>query len=396
MTASPPDRHEKYDAPDSPLSIGWTRGRRLLLCAADNPFRLEAGGELSPVEVEYEIYGELSPARDNVILVLHPLSGDAHAAGWDAEAAGRGWDFRRDRPGWWDSVIGPGKAIDTGRYCVVCSNVLGSCYGTTSPASENPATGKPYGMDFPIVTVGDWVRLQALLLERLGIGKVHAVVGGSLGGQQALEWALAFPERVTKCIVLAASARLSAEGLGFNAVGRFTIMNDTHFHGGDYYALGEAPRNGLAAARMLAHITYLSEDAMHAKFGRRLQGKARPDFGFDIEFEVESYLNYQGAQFIRRFDANSYLYITRAMDYYDAADWGKGSLIRACSRLKSDMLLVSFSSDWLYPPEEVEELALAISHNRRPVNYVKIDSHYGHDAFLVETEKVSQLLRAFL
>jgi homoserine O-acetyltransferase len=389
-------RQEKYDLPDSPNSVGWTVGHRVVLSTASAPFKLEAGGDLAPVEVEYETYGSLSAAKDNVILVLHPLSGDAHAAGWDCEAGERGWNFRQDRPGWWDSVIGPGKAIDTRQYFVVCSNVLGSCYGTTSPASPNPATGKPYGTEFPIVTIGDWVRLQALLLDHLGIDRVHAVVGGSLGGQQALEWALAYPERVGKCIVLAASARLSAEGLGFNAVGRFTIMNDAHFHGGNYYALGDSPRNGLAAARMLAHITYLSEDAMHAKFGRRLKGKSRPDFGFDIEFEVESYLNDQGLQFIRRFDANSYLYITRAMDYYDAADWGRGDLARACDRLKSDMLLVSFSSDWLYPPEEVEELALAISHNKLPVNYVKIDSRYGHDAFLVETEKVSRLLQAFL
>ncbi len=387
---------ERFDGPDSPQSVGWTAARRLSLATAAAPFALEAGGSLPAVEVEYETYGQLSPARDNVVLICHPLSGDAHAAGWDGEAAVRGWEFRVRRPGWWDAVIGPGKALDTRRYFVVCSNVLGSCYGTTGPACVNPASGRSYALDFPIVTIGDWVRLQARLLEALGIQRLAAVVGGSLGGQQALEWALAFPERVDKCIVLAASARLSAEGLGFNAVGRFTIMNDAHFHGGDYARVNDAPKNGLAAARMLAHITYLSEDAMHAKFGRRLRDKSRPDFGFDIEFEVESYLNYQGQQFVRRFDANSYLYITRAMDYYDAADWGDGDLTAACSRVKAQVLLVSFSSDWLYPPQQVEELALAISHQGVPVNYVKISSGYGHDAFLVETDKVSRLLRGFL
>jgi homoserine O-acetyltransferase len=386
----------KYDLPDSASSVGWTRGQRVELHSQDRPFPLETGESIAPVEVEFETYGKLSPQRDNVVLVLHPLSGDAHAAGWDAEALDRGWEFRHKRPGWWDAVIGPGKGIDTNRFFVVCPNVLGSCYGTTGPASVNPGTGRPYGMGFPIVTVGDWVSLQASLLDHLGIEQVHAAVGGSLGGQQALQWALAYPERVNKCIVLAASARLSAEGLGFNAVGRFTIMNDPHFHGGDYYRFDDAPKNGLAAARMLAHITYLSDDAMHAKFGRRLQGKSKPDFGFDVEYEVESYLAYQGTQFIRRFDANSYLYISRAMDYFDAAEWGDGDLSKACERLRSEMMLVAFSSDWLYPPAEVKELALAITRNHKPVSYVEIESHYGHDAFLVETETVGRLLSAFL
>ena len=388
-------RKKKYDAWDSPRSVGRVRARRVRLADAETPFDLEAGGRLKEVDVEYETYGTLNAAKDNVILVGHPLSADAHAAGWDASADDKR-SFRAKRPGWWDAIIGPGKALDTNTYFVMCANVLGSCYGTTSPASNDPDTGKPYGLDFPIVTIGDWVRLQARLLDYLGIDTLYAVVGGSLGGQQALEWAMVYPERVKKCVVLAASARLSAEGLGFNAVGRFTIMKDQHFHDGNYYDQPDSPADGLAAARMLAHITYLSEDAMHAKFGRRLRGKARPDFGFGIEFEVESYLSYQGSQFIDRFDANSYLYITRAMDYYDAAERAGGDLVKACADVKADMLLVGFSSDWLYPPGEVRELALALAQNDRSVNYVEIESGYGHDAFLVETEKVGRLLKAFL
>lgn len=386
----------KYDAWDSPRSVGWIRAERVRLADAETPFELEAGGRLKEVDVEYETYGSLNAAKDNVILVAHPLSADAHAAGWDALAATENRPFRAERPGWWDAVIGPGKALETNTYFVICANVLGSCYGTTSPASVDPDTGKSYGLDFPIVTIGDWVRLQARLLDHLGIDTLHAVVGGSLGGQQALEWAMAYPERVKKCVILAASARLSAEGLGFNAVGRFTIMKDQYFNDGNYYDQPYSPSDGLAAARMLAHITYLSEDAMHAKFGRRLRGKARPDFGFGIEFEVESYLSYQGSQFISRFDANSYLYITRAMDYYDAADRGNGDLVKACAGVTADMMVVGFSSDWLYPPGDVRELALALAQNDRSVNYVEIESGYGHDAFLVETEKVSRLLTAFL
>jgi homoserine O-acetyltransferase len=387
---------ESNHPPHSPKSVGWTKGQSVELFTADTPLVLEAGGVIGPVTVEFETYGKLAPAADNVVLITHPLSADAHVAGWDTEAEKRGWDFRYRKPGWWDTVIGPGKAIDTRRFFVVCSNVLGSCYGTTGPASIDPATGKPYGLTFPIVTVGDWVRVQAALLDHLGVDKLHAVIGGSLGGQQALEWALAFPERVNRCVVLAASPRLSATGLGFNAVGRHTIMTDPDFLHGDYYGKGPGPGNGLAAARMLAHITYLSDDAMHAKFGRRLRGKTKPDFGFNIEYEVESYLSYQGQTFVRRFDANSYLYITRAMDYYDAADWGNGDLTKACERIQANVLLASFSSDWLYPPEEVRSIALALAACGKSASYLDIDSRYGHDAFLVETEQVSRILRAFL
>ena len=385
------------DPPDSPDSVGWTEAQTCRLAAAQEPLLLQAGGRIGPVDVEYETYGKLNPSRDNAILVLHALSGDAHVAGWDKHAKGkerRG--FRAERPGWWDSMIGPGKPLDTGKYFVICSNFLGSCYGTTGPSSIDPATGKPYGLRFPVVTVGDWVRLQALHMDHLGVDRLLAVIGGSLGGQQVIEWGLAFPERVRKCIVLAASPRLSTQGLAFNAVGRFCILNDPNFRDGDYYD-GPPPEKGLAAARMLAHITYLSDEGMHAKFGRRLQDKARPEFGFGVEFEVESYLDYQGRAFVQRFDANSYLYITRAMDYYDAADeWGGGDLLEACRRAQSAVMVVSFSSDWLYPPRQCLEFALALSRNGKPVTYVEVPSRYGHDAFLVETRPVGNLVRNFL
>ena len=383
--------------PDAPGSVGWTEAQSKCLVPADSSLTLELGGSISPVNVEYEIYGSLSPHKDNVVFITHALSGDAHVAGWDRRAveAGRAW--RQKKPGWWDAIVGPGKAIDTNRLFVICPNVLGGCYGTTGPSSIDPSTEKPYGLRFPMVTVGDWVNLHMRLLDALGINRVQAVVGGSLGGQQALEMALAYPDRVERAVVLAASARLSVQGLAFNAVGRYCILHDPNFADGDYYD-GEGPGAGLAAARMLAHITYLSDEGMHEKFGRRLQDGAngRPG-GFGIEFAVESYLDYQGRAFVERFDANSYLYITRAMDYYDAAAaWGGGSLTEACRRIRAKMLIVSFDSDWLYPPEVCKELALAMTQANRPVTYANVPSHYGHDSFLVETAKVGRLLRGFL
>mgnify|MGYP000200463399 CR=1 FL=1 len=386
----------KDDPPDSPRSVGYTTAHHITLATEKEPFALEAGATIGPVEVEYETYGNLSAAKDNAVLIVHALSGDAHVAGWDKEARATGRLYRLKHPGWWDTVVGPGKAIDTNRWFVICANVLGSCYGTTGPSSINPATGRPYGMSFPLVTVGDWVRLQARLLDALGIERLHAVTGGSLGGQQALEWALAFPHRVDRVIVLAATPRLSAQGLAFNAVGRHAIMNDPNFRGGDYYG-GQQPDVGLAVARMMAHITYLSDESMHEKFGRRLRGKDRPEFSFGVEFEVESYLNYQGRAFVERFDANSYLYITRAMDYYDVAEqWGSGDLVEACRRIESKMMVVSFSSDWLYPPAQCREFAMAMCRAGKTVTYVDVPSRYGHDAFLVETGPVGHLLHNYL
>ncbi len=386
----------KYDPPDSPTSVGWTRPQVVRLADARRPFRLECGRTLAPIDVEYETYGRLSPRGDNAVLILHALSGDAHVAGWDAtaEAAGRPWRLRK--PGWWNGMVGPGKAIDTRRWWVVCSNVLGSCYGTTGPASIDPATGRPYGCRFPPVTVGDWVRLQARLMDHLGIRRLHAVIGGSIGGQQAMEWALRYPRRLDNCIVLASGARLSVQGLAFNMVGRHAILNDPLYAGGDYYQNGRGPDVGLAVARMLAHITYLSEPGMHRKFGRRRNAGAGGEGGFGPEYEVESYLAHQGRSFVERFDANSYLYISRAMDAYDAARWGRGDLVVACHRIRARTMIVSFSSDWLYPPRQSRELALALCRAGREVTYVDLPSDVGHDAFLVETEKVGRLVQAFL
>jgi homoserine O-acetyltransferase len=413
MNAS--ERRRRPQTPDDASSVGWTEARLATLATAEKPFVLESGATIGPVDVEYETYGELAPAKDNVILIAHALSGDAHAAGWDKNAEATGRLFRQRKPGWWDTMIGPGKPIDTRHFFVLCSNVLGSCYGTTSPASINPSTGKPYGLSFPVVSVEDWVKLQARLLERLGIERLYAVIGGSLGGQQALEGALRCPGRVEKALVLAASSRLSTQGLAFNAVGRYSIMHDPAFNHGDYYG-GTPPEHGLAAARMLAHITYLSDEGMVKKFGRRRTPRdgrrpgtrapdAKPGLGhgffnnefFGPEFEVESYLDHQGRSFVERFDANSYLYVTRAMDHYDAAaTWGGGDLTEACGRVQSKILVASFSSDWLYLPAHCRELAFALTRRRKAVSYADLPSAYGHDAFLIETEQVGQMLRAYL
>lgn len=389
-------KKKKYESPNSAASVGWTRPYTVRLVDEENPLILDCGEKLAPIDVEYETYGQINLKKDNVILLLHALSGDAHAAGWDDKAEQMGRNWRTDRPGWWDEMIGPGKAFDTNKYFIICSNVLGGCYGTTGPASINPKTGKPYGLDFPIVTVGDWVRLQEKLITYLGIDRLYAVVGGSLGGQQALEWSLAYPDRVEKVIILASSARLSTQGLAFNAVARNSILNDINFNGGNYYN-GEFPAQGLAIARMLGHITYLSETSMRNKFGRRYQERGKkPGFHLGVDFEVESYLEYQGQSFVTRFDANSYLYITRAMDYYDAADRGEGNLDRACSNVKSKFLLISFSSDWLYTPENMKELAFALYRNKKNVSYIDIQSTYGHDAFLLEVDKLTPLISEFL
>lgn len=387
---------KRYEAPDSPTSVGWTRPHSVRLADSSNPLLLDCGEELMQIDLEYEMYGKMNAKKDNVILLLHALSGDAHAAGWDEKAVEMGRNWRIDRPGWWDTMIGPGKAVDTDKYCVICSNVLGGCYGTTGPASLNPRDDKPYGLKFPIVTVGDWVKVQERLITHLGIKELYAVIGGSLGGQQALEWSLQFPHRVEKAIILASSARLSAQGLAFNAVARNAILNDINFNDGNYYGRN-LPDQGLAIARMLGHITYLSEPSMREKFGRRYQERVGgPGFHLGVDFQVESYLKYQGQSFVSRFDANSYLYITRAMDYYDAADRGEGDLDKACSDAEAKFLLVSFSSDWLYTPDQMEELAFALYRNRKTVSYVDIPSDFGHDAFLLEVERLTPLISKFL
>lgn len=386
---------KQFDEPDSPNSVGWVEPRRVILADEKRPLVLDCEYLFMPIEVEYETYGQLNANRDNAILILHALSGDAHAAGWFAASDRLNRPWLKKRPGWWDGIIGPGKAFDTDKYFVICSNILGSCYGTTGPSSMDPKTCDPYGLRFPVVTVGDWVRIQERLIYYLGIDRLRAVAGGSLGGQQALEWALAFPERVDTAIIIASSPHLSDQGLAFNAVARNAIMTDPNFRNGNYYNT-TGPDRGLAVARMLGHITYLSEASMNRKFGRRYCNGKGPGFHLGIDFEVEGYLQHQGEAFVERFDANSYFYITKAMDYYDAAAWGEGDLDKACQRINSKMLLVSFSSDWLYPPDQIKELALALGRNRKPVSYANINSSYGHDAFLLECDRLSYLIRCFL
>jgi homoserine O-acetyltransferase/O-succinyltransferase len=413
----------KFDLPGSEHSVGWTVAKHCELASSQKPFKLECGGSLEQLTVEYETYGTLAPARDNVILICHALSGDAHVAGWDVNAKNDPrLSWRQTHPGWWDAVIGPGKPIDTTRFFVVCANVLGSCYGTTGPQSIDPATGKQYGLRFPMVTVSDWVRMEHRLIAHLGIDRLYAVIGGSLGGQQALEWSLRYPEMVGKCIIMASGPKLPAQGLGFNAVARHAIMHDVSFAGGDYYEQPVKPDTGLAVARMLAHITYLSGKGMDFKFGRRRVNNPQDPRCFGIEFDIEGYLNHQSQSFVQRFDANSYLYITRAMDYYDAASqWcsdevreqypeptsagadpdylrqrEEAMLTDACRRIKSELMVVSFSSDWLYPPSKCRDFVNAFIATGRPVTYVEIQSDSGHDAFLVDTTPVGRLLRAYL
>jgi homoserine O-acetyltransferase len=394
LRASPPDA--PVAALESAASLGWTRAKTIRLVTGEAPFGLELGGRLGPIDVEYETYGTLSERRDNVVFVAHALSGDAHAAGWDTNAQDTGRIWRTRKPGWWDALIGPGKAIDTERYFVLCPNILGSCYGTTGPASIDPTSGTPYGLRFPKVTIGDWAELHARLLDTLGIERLYAVVGGSVGGQQALEMALRFPDRVERSIIMAASARLSAQGLSFNAVGRTSILNDPHFSGGNYYGK-EPPAAGLASARMLANITYLSDEGMQQKFGRRLEaGTLAPSDGFGVEFAVEGYLAHQGRRFVERFDANSYLYLTRAMDYYDASVWGSGDITEACRRMQARVLVVSFDSDWLCPPEACRDLALALIKSGKKVTYANLSSRRGHDSFLLEPETVASIVNGFL
>jgi homoserine O-acetyltransferase/O-succinyltransferase len=355
------------------------------------PLRLDSGAELAPVTLAYETYGQLSPARDNAILLLHALSGDAHAAG--RHSAG-------DRkPGWWDDMVGPGRPFDTERYFVICSNVLGGCRGSTGPGSMDPAAvaagaPRPYGARFPVITVADMVRAQARLLDYLGIERLHAVAGGSMGGFQALEWATAYPERVRGAVLLATTARHSPQMIAWNAIGRRAIMSDPRWNGGDYYG-GELPADGQAIARMIGHITYLSEASLERKFGRALQHDSRPSFALEQEFALESYLEYQGESFNARFDPNTYLYITKAMDYWDLPA-RYGSLDAALARSRASFLLISFTSDWLYPTAESLALAESLRRVGRPARHVEIESSAGHDAFLVDFEPQAPLISEFL
>ncbi|MDQ6760352.1 MAG: homoserine O-acetyltransferase [Acidobacteriota bacterium] len=338
---------------------------------------LDSGVVVAPVDVAYETYGELNESRTNAILVLHAFSGDAHAA----------FISRNDGlPGWWDNMIGPGKAFDTNRHFVICSNVLGGCRGTTGPSSINPETGCPFGMSFPAITIGDMVRLQRMLIDHLGISRLLSVAGGSMGAMQAIEWGVSYPDRIASAIPIAGTARHSAQQIAFNEVGRQAIMADPDWRDGNYYGQ-KLPGRGLAVARMVGHITYMSDDSMREKFGRRLREQ-------NI-FEVESYLRYRGIQFVDRFDANSYLYITKAMDYFDLTN-GKASLNAAFERVSARFLVISFTSDWLYPSYQSLEVVKALRSRNCDVAYCELPSNYGHDAFLVDVGEQTELVRGFL
>jgi len=349
-------------------------------------FRLDSGKIFGPVNVRYETYGTLNSDKSNAILILHAFSGDNHAAG----------RYTRDdeKPGWWDAMIGPGRAFDTNKYFIICSNVLGGCQGTTGPNSINPDTGKPYGIDFPIITIHDMVKVQHRLMQYLDISQFLAVAGGSMGGMQALEWAVSFPESIRSAIILASTSRLSAQGIAFNTTARNAIISDPRWKNGNYYS-GEPPVRGLAIARMIGHITYLSDEAMRMKFGRKLRNKDTYGYDFSDQFEVESYLQHQGDKFVERFDANSFIYISKAMDYFNLAHQ-YGSLEKAFSKVTAKLLVVSFSSDWLYPTYQSKEMVYAMMRCNTDVSFAEINCPYGHDSFLLEKERQSEIISSFL
>ena len=369
-------------------SVGVVEKKYYTFAHPPHQMRLASGARLGPVTLAYETYGRLDRKGRNAVLILHALSGDSHAAGY--------YDQPGAKPGWWEIMVGPGKGIDTERYFVVCSNVIGSCMGSTGPGSPDPATGRPYGRRFPMVTVGDWVEAQKALMDHLGIERILCLVGGSIGGMQVLEWCLRFPQRVVSAIALATTAQHSALAIAFNEVARQAIMSDPNWKGGDYYG-GPRPDHGLAVARMIGHITYLSDPALRSKFGRNLQDKDDFSFDFGADFQVESYLRYQGRKFVERFDANSFLYITKAADYFDLArQYGRGSLVAAFSRAQARFLVASFSSDWLYPTYQSQALVKAMKKNGLDVSFCEIEAPWGHDAFLLPNPRLCGLIRGFL
>jgi homoserine O-acetyltransferase len=354
---------------------------------ADHPLPLDCGLTLSPFTVAYKTYGTLNAGKSNAVMVCHALTGDQFVASTHPLT---------ERDGWWDLVVGPGKPIDTDRFFVICPNVLGGCMGTTGPESIDPQTGDPYGLSFPVVTVCDMVRAQAMLLDRLGIEDLLCVTGGSMGGMQVIEWAAKYPARVFSAIPIAAAARHSAQNIAFHEVGRQAIIADRDWHGGDYLRMGTSPSKGLAVARMAAHITYLSEAALHNKFGRNLQDRDNLTYGFDADFQIESYLRHQGSTFVDRFDANAYLYLTRAMDYFDlAADFG-GNLASAFLNTQSRFCVVSFTSDWLFPTSENRAIVEALNAVAANVSFVEIESDKGHDSFLLEMPELFATMTGFI
>ena len=353
----------------------------------NKPIDLVCGQTLPRFDLVYETYGKLNAKRDNALLFCHALSGDHHAAGYHS--------MEDRKPGWWDNYIGPGKVFDTNRYFVVCPNNLGGCKGSTGPNAINPKTGKFYGPDFPLFTVKDWVNSQKQLMDNIGINQWAAVVGGSLGGMQVLQWAIDYPDKLRHALVIAAAPRLSAQNIGFNEVARQAILSDPEFHGGHYYEHNVVPRRGLMLARMLGHITYLSDDAMRAQFGRDLQ-TGRLSYDFDVQFQVESYLRYQGSTFVDRFDANTYLLMTKALDYFDPAADFEGGLAEALSQTEAKFLVVSFTSDWRFAPARSTEIVKALTDAQRQVSYAEVESSEGHDAFLLPNSYYTDVLNAYM
>lgn len=355
--------------------------------ARDEPMRLDSGESIGPFTAAYTTCGELNADKSNAVLVCHALTGDQYVLENNPVT---------DKPGWWELMVGPGKPLDTDRYFVICINVLGGCMGSTGPRDINPETGEPWGLDFPVITIGDMVRAQALLLDHLGIGQLFCVIGGSMGAMQVLEWASRYPDRVFSAVPIAGAARHSAQNIAFHEVGRQAIMADPDWRKGNYLREGANPKGGLSVARMAAHITYLSETALHRKFGRRLQARDAISFGFDADFQVESYLRHQGSTFVERFDANSYLYITRAMDYFDLAAEHDGVLAAAFEDTPVRFCVISFNSDWLFPTEESREVVRALNAVAANVSFVEIDTDKGHDAFLLEEPEFYATVSGFL
>jgi len=373
-------------APVHPLgpNLRALPGHRLEV-PASAALRLDCGADLGPFTIAYQTYGTLNEDKSNAILVCHALTGDQFVAETHPVTG---------KPGWWEESVGPGLTLDTNRFFIICVNVLGGCMGTTGPRDVNPATGKPWGIAFPLITVADMVRAQVRVIDHLGIQRLLAVSGGSMGGMQTLEWTVAYPDSVAAAIPIATTARHSAQQIAFNEVGRQAIMVDPDWNEGNYYG-GKPPARGLAVARMVGHITYMSDESMREKFGRRLRDREKYGFDFSIDFEVESYLRYRGAQFVDRFDANSYLYITKAMDYFDLAN-GHGSMAEALSQATARFLVISFTSDWLYPSYQSLEVVKALRSRNRDVAYCELTSNYGHDAFLVDVAEQTDLIRGFL
>lgn len=351
------------------------------------PLKLKCQRTLLYYDIIYETYGKLNDDHSNAILICHALSGDHHAAGFHS--------MEDKKPGWWNNYIGPGKPIDTNRFFVVSLNNLGGCKGSTGPVSINPETNKPYGPDFPLITVEDWVNSQARLADVLGIKQWAAVIGGSLGGMQALQWAIDYPDRLRHCVVIAAAPKLSAQNIAFNEIARQAIMSDPTFYRGHYYEHNVVPKQGLMLARMLGHVTYLSDSSMKSKFGRELR-EGSIKFGFDVEFQVESYLHYQGESFVNRFDANTYLLMTKALDYFDPASEHDGKLAGALAQVKANFLVMSFTSDWRFSPERSEEIVKALTDNRKLVSYVKIKANHGHDAFLMPIPHYNKVFTSYM